>query len=189
MFLLLEPCKSSQFRALCIVSTQLSKPFWIWAQMAGTCATWRRVLWSNMNVEGKSDWYFLFYWPANITYWTVLVHTKVIAQCGLDNWFLILNRGGCVRVMPHVDCSTDHKLLCSKVTFTFEQPPKRNCSCTKDSLCDRSRAWRAVEAVEDSHDWTTDIVAGLLTGKHQDWFDEVKTHGQTPGLHLAGIDW
>ena len=30
-----------------------------------------------------------------------------------------------------------------------------------------------MEAAEDSHDWTTAIVAGLLTRKHQDWFDEV----------------
>ena len=174
MFLLLEPCKSSQFRALCVVSTQLSKPFWIWAQMAGTCAKWRRVLWSNMNVEGKSDWYFLFYWPANITYWTVLVHTKVIAQCGLDNW-----------LCPVLIASLIMSWYAPKSPLLLSSLQRETAVAQRTACVTEAEPGEQWKQAEDSHDWTTDIVAGLLTGKHQDWFDEVKTPGQTPGLHLA----
>ena len=42
--------------------------FWILAQTTGTvCAKRRRVHWRNVNVVGKSDHCFLFYWTADIT--------------------------------------------------------------------------------------------------------------------------
>ena len=58
----------SKFRAPCIVSIRLSNCLWSLAQTSGTvCAKRRRVglLWRN--VVGKSDRYFQFYWPADIT--------------------------------------------------------------------------------------------------------------------------
>ena len=68
-----RPRKSSNFTAPCTVSIRQSKCLWILVQMTRTeCAKSRGVLGSNANV-GKSDRYFQFDWPSNITKWTALV--------------------------------------------------------------------------------------------------------------------
>ena len=35
------------------------------------------------------------------------------------------------RVMPSADCYTDHRLVCTKIAFTFKPPPKKKGPQTK----------------------------------------------------------
>ena len=97
--------------------------------------------------------------------------------------------------MPRADCYTYHRLVHSKVAFTFEFPPKRKGSQVKKlqvhKHCDPrvknnlqamlEERLHCVTAAELEEQWkqmktilqeTTAEVVGLSTKKHEDWFDK-----------------
>ena len=88
-----ELCNSSKFRAPCTFSIKLSNCLWILVQMTETVfVKRRRVLWRNVNVVDKSNHYFLFYWPADITKWTALICTcRIYASfhCDLSQYLVL----------------------------------------------------------------------------------------------------
>ena len=107
------------------------------------------------------------------------------------------------RVMPSADCYTNHRLICSKVAFTFKPllrkkgPQTRRLSvqklrCPLHQKTYQTKLAERLDRVADpdtdiDHHWTqlktvlqetTAEVAGFSSRKHKDWFDESDTEIQ-----------
>jgi len=107
------------------------------------------------------------------------------------------------RVMPSADCYTDHRLVRSKIAFTFKPPPKKKGPQTKklqvhklqdadtkvefqakleerlsgdeDLPDDPEQQWMRLKTILQA---TSAEVVGFSTRKNKDWFDESDTHIQ-----------
>ena len=107
------------------------------------------------------------------------------------------------RIMPSADCYTDHRLVRSKVAFTFKPPPwkkdpqtrRLNIQKLRCPLHQKTYQAKLTERLDRVADPDTDIdqhwtqlktvlqkttaeVVGFSSRKHKDWFDESDTEIQ-----------